>query len=91
MSVNINLQPRKKTNLLYRYGYVLLMLICMILATIQPHIGATNGEQFSINASVKKKEIYIHKKKSCTIFILNWDNNALRCYNIVFRCRYNQR
>ncbi|XP_012060036.1 PREDICTED: sodium/bile acid cotransporter 7-like [Atta cephalotes] len=43
MSVNINLQPRKKTNLLYRYGYVLLMLVCMILATIQPHIGATNG------------------------------------------------
>ncbi|XP_029673269.1 sodium/bile acid cotransporter 7-like isoform X3 [Formica exsecta] len=42
-STHINLQPRKKTNLLYRYGYVLLMLACMIFASIQPHIGGTNG------------------------------------------------
>ncbi|KAL0099308.1 hypothetical protein PUN28_020107 [Cardiocondyla obscurior] len=43
MCVNVNIQPRKKANLFYRYGYVLLMLACMVLATIQPHIGGTNG------------------------------------------------
>lgn len=42
-STRINLQQRRKTNLIYRYGYVLLMLICMIFASIQPHIGGTNG------------------------------------------------
>jgi len=47
MCVKVDLQPRKKTNLFYRYGYVLLMLACMILATIQPHIGGTNGNNFS--------------------------------------------
>lgn len=41
--IHINLQPRKKTNLLHRYGYVLLMLACMIFASIQPQIGGTNG------------------------------------------------
>ncbi|XP_024884081.1 sodium/bile acid cotransporter 7-like [Temnothorax curvispinosus] len=43
MCVKINPHPRKKTGLFYRYGYVLLMLACMIFATIQPHIGGTNG------------------------------------------------
>lgn len=43
MCVNVDLQPRKKTNIFYRYGYVLLMLACMVFATIQPHIGGTNG------------------------------------------------
>lgn len=41
--INLPLQQRRKTNLFYRYGYVLLMLICMIFASIQPHIGGTNG------------------------------------------------
>ncbi|XP_019890132.1 sodium/bile acid cotransporter 7 isoform X2 [Ooceraea biroi] len=39
----LDLQPRKKDNLLHRYGYVLLMLACMVLASMQPHIGGTNG------------------------------------------------
>lgn len=44
MCVKINLQTRKKTNLFNRYGYVFLMLACMVFATIQPHIGGTNGK-----------------------------------------------
>lgn len=36
--------PQKKRNdLLYRYGYFLLMLLCMVLASIQPRLGKTNG------------------------------------------------
>ena len=65
----------------------------MILATIQPHIGATNGEEFSINTSVKKREIYIyiyiyiyvyiyiyiHTQKEILQYFypINWNNNAL--------------
>lgn len=36
-------QRRKQTELLHRYGYFLSMLLCMILATIKPHLGKTNG------------------------------------------------
>ncbi|XP_076377943.1 sodium/bile acid cotransporter 7 isoform X3 [Megalopta genalis] len=37
-------QQRKRHNeLLYRYGYFLSMLLCMIFASIRPHLGKTNG------------------------------------------------
>jgi len=70
MCVKIDLQPRKKTNLFYRYGYVLLMLACMILATIQPHIGGTNGNHFSINTSVEKTKLCMYTKRVFSIFLL---------------------
>ncbi|PBC26376.1 Sodium/bile acid cotransporter [Apis cerana cerana] len=39
-----DIQPKKKQNeLLYRYGYFLLMLLCMMLASVKPHFGKTNG------------------------------------------------
>lgn len=39
-----DIQPKKKQNeLLYRYGYFLLMLLCMMLASAKPHFGKTNG------------------------------------------------
>ncbi|XP_020299916.1 sodium/bile acid cotransporter 7-like [Pseudomyrmex gracilis] len=37
-----SLLPRRR-NGLCQYGYVLLMLVCMLFASIQPHIGGTNG------------------------------------------------
>ncbi|XP_076232880.1 sodium/bile acid cotransporter 7 isoform X2 [Calliopsis andreniformis] len=37
-------QRKKKQNeLLYRYGYFLIMLLCMVFATVKPHLGKTNG------------------------------------------------
>lgn len=39
-----DIQPKKKQNeLLYRYGYFLLMLLCMMLASAKPHFGILNG------------------------------------------------
>ncbi|XP_031370693.1 sodium/bile acid cotransporter 7-like isoform X2 [Apis dorsata] len=39
-----DIQPKKKQNeLLYRYGYFLLMLLCMMLASVKPHFGILNG------------------------------------------------
>ncbi|XP_076389710.1 sodium/bile acid cotransporter 7-B isoform X4 [Megachile rotundata] len=38
-----NQQMKKHSKLLYRYGYFLSMLLCMILASIRPHFGKTNG------------------------------------------------
>ncbi|KAG7214028.1 hypothetical protein KM043_001397 [Ampulex compressa] len=37
------LKRTRRNDLLRRYGFVLLMLLCMMLASIQPHFGGTNG------------------------------------------------
>lgn len=34
---------KKQNEIFYRYGYFLSMLLCMILASIKPHFGKTNG------------------------------------------------
>lgn len=36
-------QRKRQGELLYRYGYFLSMLLCMILASVRPHLGKTNG------------------------------------------------
>ncbi|XP_076619091.1 sodium/bile acid cotransporter 7 isoform X4 [Colletes latitarsis] len=36
-------QRKRQSELLYRYGYFLSMLLCMILASLRPHLGKTNG------------------------------------------------
>lgn len=36
-------QKKKQSDLLYKYGYFLSMLLCMMLASVKPHIGKTNG------------------------------------------------
>lgn len=73
-STCINLQPRRKTNLLYRYGYVLLMLICMIFASIQPNIGGTNGKSSILNIPIKKRNmcVYTHLERAFTYNIFTY-------------------
>lgn len=51
-----DVQPKKRQNeLLYRYGYFLSMLLCMMLASLKPHFGKTNG----INSQTIKFVNYI--------------------------------
>lgn len=38
-----SIKIRKNSETFYRYGFFLLMLSCMLLASIQPNLGGANG------------------------------------------------